>query len=274
MSKEYSSYHAIRLLIGVALAGLCWSFGGGIVCVGQEETGSSESIEARELRAALAQSQQELARMKGELVAAEERRKALAESLGETVRVSEEQMAAAREMQLKLQAFGVDLFTQDENSLQQRLLKAVRDLDISRQDVERHSEALQSLSEAFLKYMQATPEASDKDRAAAEMAIADAGKAMDAPEESGSGDPGDFSSSRVVSIDNAIGLVVLDAGSEKGLRVGTPIAILREERPIYTALVVDVRDSISGAVLQDKMAESEEVAVGDGFRLLPHQNNL
>lgn len=227
----------------------------------------ARSVEFRELQAALAMSQEQLAK-------AEEQRKALAESLAETVRVSEEQMAAAREMQLKLQAFGIDLFTQDENSLQQRLLKAVRDLDISRQDVERQSAAMQELSEAFLKYLQATPSADAGERGKAEAAIAKAGEALQTPDEKGTGEPGDLSGARVVSIDSSIGLVVLDAGKDKGLRVGTPIAILRGDRPIYSALIVDVRDAISGAVLQDKMADIGEVAVGDGFRLLPHQNNL
>ncbi|MAS95922.1 MAG: hypothetical protein CMO55_22175 [Verrucomicrobiales bacterium] len=245
-----------------------------LIAGGEHSAFGNESVELRELRAALGVMQEQLAKTNKELEKSEEQRKALAESLAETVRVSEEQMAAAREMQLKLQAFGIDLFTQDENSLQQRLLKAVRDLDISRQDVERHADALQALSEAFLKYLQATPEAAEKERIAAEAAIATAGEALEAPSEEGTGEPGDLSSSRVVSIDNSVGLVVLDAGKEKGLRVGTPIAILRGERPIFTALVVDVRDTISGAVLQDKMADIGEVAVGDGFRLLPHQNNL
>jgi hypothetical protein len=39
-------------------------------------------------------------------------------------------------------------------------------------------------------------------------------------------------------------------------------------------MIVDVRDSISGAVLQDRMADGGEVEVGDGIRLLPEQKTL
>jgi hypothetical protein len=82
------------------------------------------------------------------------------------------------------------------------------------------------------------------------------------------------SDSQIVSVDQEIGLVVFDAGREAGVRVGTPIAVLRGERPIFSAMIVDVRDAISGAVLQDRLADVENVSVGDGIQLLPNQPNL
>ncbi|MEQ1842238.1 MAG: hypothetical protein ABL994_17670, partial [Verrucomicrobiales bacterium] len=69
-------------------------------------------------------------------------------------------------------------------------------------------------------------------------------------------------------------LIVLNAGRRSGIRVGTPIAVLRGEKPVYSAMVVDVRDAISGAVLQDRMVAEGDVEVGDGIRLLPVQRNL
>jgi len=77
-----------------------------------------------------------------------------------------------------------------------------------------------------------------------------------------------------VSIDSSIGLVVFDAGRASGLRVGTPVTVQRGERPLYSALVVDVRDSIAGAVLQDRFADSGDVEIGDGIRLLPEKKPL
>lgn len=241
---------------------------GAVLCSGIR---AEDSIEVRELRAALEMAQKEKEQLERELGAAEVQRRTLVKSLSEAVRVSEEQVAAAREMQLKLQAFGVDLFTQDENSLEQRLLKAVRDLDIAEQDLERRRTELHKLSEAFLKYVQSTPEVDEKARGEAMAAIETAGTALSEIAAAEDAAAGDVSGSRVVSIDSEIGLVVVDAGRGTGLRVGTPIALLREGRPIYTAMVVDVRDSISGAVLQDRLADADQVAVGDGVRLLPNQ---
>jgi hypothetical protein len=99
--------------------------------------------------------------------------------------------------------------------------------------------------------------------------IEEAGKALG--DLAAGGAPAEVDDSQIVSVDSEIGLVVFDAGKEAGVRVGTPIAVLRGERPIYTAMIVDVRDAISGAVLQDRLADVENVAVGDGIQLLPNQ---
>tara|TARA_R110000850_G_scaffold258835_9_gene385589 strand:- start:828 stop:1625 length:798 start_codon:yes stop_codon:yes gene_type:complete len=244
------------------------------VCSMQMPAQSADSTEIKELKAALSMAQDQLEMGRRQFAESEAQRKALASGLAEAVRVSEEQVAASRDTQLKLQAFGIDLFTQDDKSLEQRLLKAIRDLDIYHQDVERQSVAFHSLSESFLKFIQASSEVSESDRVAAMRAIDQAGAAMARPVDSDAGEKGDVSNSQIVSIDPEIGLVVFDAGRQEGLRVGTPITVLREDRPIYTAMIVDVRESIAGAVLQDKLAATAEVAVGDGIRLQPNQNNF
>lgn len=239
------------------------------VCSPVQSQEAGDSIAVRELKAALSVSQAQVATLQEQLSRAEMQRKDLVKSLAEAVKASEEQVAASREMQLKLQAFGVDLFTQDENSLEQRLLKAVRDLDISQQELERRTKQLHQLSESFLKYVQATPAAAEKDRKSAMTSIEKAGEALE--DLAANGAAAEVDDSQIVSIDSEIGLVVFDAGKEAGVRVGTPIAVLRGERPIYTAMIVDVRDAISGAVLQDRLADVENVAVGDGIQLLPNQ---
>ena len=235
---------------------------------------AADSVEVQELRAALKVAQEDAAAQRSRADEAETKRQALVQSLSEAVRVSEEQTAAALETEMKLQALGVDLVTRDENSLEQRLLKAVRDLDIAHQQGERQTSAIRRLSETLLKVLEASPELSAKARSEADQALAAANAAL-----KGEGNPvavtdADLSASRVVSIDGEIGLVVFDAGRRSGLRVGTPVAILRDERVLYSALVVDVRDSIAGAVLQDRMAEGGDVEIGDGIRLLPEQNTL
>ncbi len=254
--------------LAVAVAGLCP--GGTLVA---QESEAEESVEVRELRAALLLSRDQLAAERergGEL---EEQRKVLIESLAEAVRVSEEQMVAARETKLKLEAFGVDLFTREDNSLEQRLLKAVRDLDIAQQEIERQSGAIRQLSELFLKVLQSSPQLDEAQRTEAEAAIAAAGRTLADPTVGSEGQK-DISQAKVVSIDSGVGLVVFDAGRGSGVRIGTPITVVRGDRELYSAMIVDVRESISGAVLQDRMADAGEVEVGDGIRLLPEQKTL
>ncbi|MEM7601331.1 MAG: hypothetical protein AAF357_07925 [Verrucomicrobiota bacterium] len=261
-------FHYSPVLVATVVAALVAVWNGDL-------RADAESVEVRELKAALAISQQQLQAAKADAAIAEQRRRELVDSLAESVRVSEEQVARAREIELKLQAFGIDLLAKDENGLEQRLLKAVRDLDISQQELEACSTQLHSLSESFLNYLSASPETSESKRNAAQKAISNAGEVLAGiSTEAEEAVPGDLSDSQIVGIDAEIGLVVLDAGRRAGLRVGTPISILREDRPIYSAMIIDVRDSIAGAVLQDRFIESETVAVGDGVKLLPNQTNL
>lgn len=267
MNRSVPILRPLRAALAVAVAA-AWT---GVPAAAQEP--KDGPVEVRELRAALqvARDRAEAERKRAD--EAEAQRKELVRSLAESVRVSEEQTAASRETELKLQALGVDLISRDGNSLEQRLLKAVRDLDIAQQEIERQSDAIRRLSESSLKILKASPSLDAKVRAEAEASLAAAGKALAPAVEPKTG-PADLSRARVVSIDSAIGLVVFDAGRAAGLRVGTPVAVLRDERPLYSALVVDVRDAIAGAVLQDRLADAGEVKIGDGIRLLPEQNPL
>ena len=113
--------------------------------------------------------------------------------------------------------------------------------------------AIHDLSEAFLKYLAATPEAESRARQEAEAALAKAGKTLEELVDADQITVRKLEESRVVSMDSSIGLIVLDSGRQGGVRVGTPVTIERNEVPIYTALIVEVRDSISGALLQEKI---------------------
>ena len=234
----------------------------------------SGQVELRELRAALAVAQEQVETLRERSETSEQGRRAVAQSLAEALRVAEEQAARARETELQLQALGVDLIARDENALEQRLLKAVRDLDIAQQEIDRRGAVLRRLSESVLNLLKTAEQIPPADRSRAEAALAAANDALADPQ-SGDTPSTELGDARVVSIDAEVGLVVFDAGRRTGLRVGTPVALLRDERPIFSALVVDVRDGISGAVLQDRLGgESVEVELGDGVRLLPEQNPL
>lgn len=263
--------HAKSLRSALAAAWVLLALSGGSDLVAQDA--AADSVEIRELRAALKVAQSEASAERQRADEAEARRSALVDSLAEAVRISEEQLKVARETELKLQALGVDLISRDADSIEQRLLKAVRDLDISRQEADRQATVIHQLSESFLKVLNASTSLSEglRTEANAALAVADAslGQSLE-----GAPEPTDLSGARVVSFDGAIGLIVVDAGRRNGLRVGTPVTVLRGDRPVYSALIVDVRESLSGAVLQDRMADAGEVEVGDGIRLLPEQKTL
>lgn len=228
-----------------------------------QQTVSPEVIELRE---GLKVSQQQVA-------ALQQQNEALKQSVAEATRVSEEQLLKATQLQEKLEALGVDLLAPGRDNLEQRLLKAVRDLDIMRQESERQRKAVHQLSEAFLKYLAATEKAPQKDREEASRAITAAGDSLrDLSPREDLALP--LERSQVVSFDDKLGLVVVNAGRKSGVRVGTPIMVDRADRPIYTALIVDVREAISGALLQEDLAKAGPVKVGDQVRPLATQKQF
>jgi hypothetical protein len=66
----------------------------------------------------------------------------------------------------------------------------------------------------------------------------------------------------VISLKNDLGLAVINTGAESGLRLGTPMRLVRGEKTVATGLVVDVRSRIAGVLMTSPDA-SGAIRVGD-----------
>jgi len=55
----------------------------------------------------------------------------------------------------------------------------------------------------------------------------------------------------VVGYKAELRLAVVDIGIQSGVKVGMPLNIVRKDRLVGTALVVDVRDNVAGALVQE-----------------------
>ncbi len=73
-------------------------------------------------------------------------------------------------------------------------------------------------------------------------------------------------SAQVVSLNWSLELAVINLGSEQGVRLGMPFAVIRGTRVIARLKVVEVRKKISGAVIET-MDRGNAVKVGDRVRL-------
>jgi hypothetical protein len=78
---------------------------------------------------------------------------------------------------------------------------------------------------------------------------------------------------RVISVKPEYSLVVCSVGRRHGFRIGTPLRIQRKDRLVGRALVVDSREDISGAVIQDLVASDESIEVGDSIFVDPETEN-
>jgi hypothetical protein len=71
----------------------------------------------------------------------------------------------------------------------------------------------------------------------------------------------------VLSMQEELALVVANLGSRQGVKVGMPFQVLRDGNVIGTVRVVDVRESIAGAVIQDLSSEKEKIKQGDRLKV-------
>ena len=250
------------------------------IAFAQQSGGNGDSLEVQELKTAVAvlkkQLQAERGRNAGRLPVKEsddEQKKALVESLAEANRVAEQTRADYEELLLRMASLGVDLLKPDPKSLEQRLLKAVRERDLAEQEKEKLAGQLLRLSEASANFSRQAFVENEEYRRLLDEQVAGANRVLGlttaAPVRENAVA---ISQGRVVSVDPEVGLIVLNVGRQSGVRTGMPLQLLREDRPIGTALVVDTRDTISGAVLQSLVAAGDDAKVGD--RIKPQAQQL
>jgi hypothetical protein len=232
----------------------------------------TEPIEMTELKAAVDVLRKQLADSESKVIALEKASSERATSLAEANRVAEELRGQYEELLLRMASFGVDLVKPDPKSLEQRLLSAVRDRDQAERAKQELSAQLVKLSEAAAGYVRSAPSSDAAMQAAMERELEAAdrvlGLSMPGSESGSKTKVRPVSEGKVVSIDAQIGLVVVNVGRESGVRVGMPLNLKRDQQAIGTALVVDVRDAIAGALLQ-KLTTAGDVKVGDRIETRP-----
>ena len=235
---------------------------------------SPSSIELQEVTTALAVARKQLGEERVRADALDETRKALAESLAAANQEALKERAAYQDLLIKMEALGVDALSVDPKSLQQRLLKAVRTAELESEQSRKLSAQLLKLSEAVVGYFQAAgggAEASPERRMLVEAELRATDEALGLGLQKAKEPPVTVEQGQVVSLDPEIGLIVLNVGRKGGIRVGMPLEISRMDRLIGTAMIVDVRDSICGAVLNQLVSKSNDVKVGDRIKPKPQE---
>ena len=156
--------------------------------------------------------------------------------------------------------------------LENRLLDAINDLRLTRAGQAAAQDRLHQLVECAQAMLQPGAAEIPAVRAALESALVAAAALPDADSSDESTTPASrIESSRIVSIKPEQRLLLINAGQRAGLKPGTPLRIYRNDRPLASAVVVEVRNSLSGSVVT--ALEGEEFPqVGDTLRLLSELN--
>ena len=189
-------------------------------------------------------------------------------AVGEALAAANAELETLREQhnQLKLQmeALNIAALKGDERSLQQRMLKAAADLAATEKARQEAVERGNRLAEAASAFMARPSEPALK------TALNDAIKGVTSAKAPSTSEPVALDGARVVSWKSELGLAVINAGKESGVRMGAPLHIIREDKSIASGLVVDVRDRIAGILITGPAAT---IRVGDGVKPELTQNS-
>jgi hypothetical protein len=177
--------------------------------------------------------------------------KTLTESLAIARTESELFQRLWSEAQLRAQTLGANLTDADANASQRQLVESLRSLYLAEAERQRLIEQLKRLLDAVQTGANVTGEV---ERAKALLA---AEKPVSQPVTTSS-----LEAARVLEFNPKLRLVVLDVGSLQGTRVGMPFIVLRGDRVIAWARVVEVRQKICGALIE-KTEGNVTVKAGD-----------
>ena len=169
------------------------------------------------------------------------------------------------DLQLRMDALGIEAVSKDRAKLEQRLLKAVSDLQLTNTEKKAYREQLLKLTETMLRYVKTTQSADPQARAEVEAQLRATKQLLATNEDAMPNDESapDLMDGKVLSVKEEWALVVSNLGARQGVKIGMPLRVVRGGKTIATLRVVDVREKISGAVIQELGSEEAKIKVGD-----------
>jgi hypothetical protein len=162
-------------------------------------------------------------------------------------------------LELRMEALGLASASKDRAKLEQRLLTAVSDLQLAQKERDQYRDQMMQLSEAMLRYLK-TAEGGD---AQARMDVEAQLRSMNALEKSSKAQPttGSLLDGSVIGLKEEWSFVVGNFGAREGVKIGMPLRVKRGNEVVARLRVVDVRERICGAIIQE--SGKEKIKVGD-----------
>lgn len=256
MNRSLSKLAIFATILGVLLAG---------ADIGYAQ--AEEELELIEARVALRAAAVRIADLEKRVLESESANAALSESLAAANTESKQYRESYSDLRLQMEALGVEAIKPGMEGIEQRLLKAVNDVRILEEEKQALAGQLMRLAEATMNYMSTSVSARTEDRAIVEEELRVANEKLGLGRDVEPAPARSIDEVRVAGLKPEYGLIVLDAGEKSGLRIGMPLELLREKKIFATALVIDVRSGLAGAVLQGIAEEGEKVRIGDRVRV-------
>ena len=235
----------------------CVTLARGLAAEGNSSLSDSKNDDAPVTAASLLAQNEELRR---ELSLSRETVQTLTNSLAESNANAEVFRRKFTDLQLRMEALGLASASKDRAKLEQRLLTAVSDLQLAQKERDQYRDQMMQLSETMLRYLK-TAEGGD---AQARMNVETQLRAMNAlVDKSAKAQPqnGSLLDGSVISVKEEWSFVVGNFGAREGVKIGMPLRVKRGDDVVAKLRVVDVRERICGAVIQE--SGKEKIKVGD-----------
>jgi hypothetical protein len=202
-----------------------------------------------------------------QLLIAQQSLKALTSSLAESNAEAELFRRKYSDLQLQMEALGLASANKDRAKLEQRLLAAVSDLQLAQKERDAYRDQMLRLDEAMLCYLKTSQSADAKARMDVETQLRSIDelvtKSMNAPDLP---EPSLMDGS-VISVKDEWSFVVGNLGEKQGVKIGMPMRAMRGDKRIATLRIIDVRQRICGAVVQEMDSKKDRIKVGDRLQV-------
>jgi hypothetical protein len=248
----------------------CVTLARGLAAEGNSSLSESK-IESAETKVTAAELRSQNEELRSQLSLLRESVKTLTDSLAASNVEAEVFRRKYSDLQLRMEALGLDAANKDRAKIEQRLLSAVSDLQLMQKEREEYRDQALRLSEAILHQLKTSTGGDAQARMEVETQLrsmnALIAKAENAPAETAT-----LMDGSVISVKEEWSLVVGNLGEKQGVKMGMPLRVMRGDKRIATLRVVDVRQKICGAVIQEM--GSEKIKVGDRLQADARQVSL
>src|SRR5256884_4926071 len=199
--------------------------------------------------------------------------RALTSSLAESNAEAELFRRKYSDLELRMEALGLASASKDRAKLEQRLLAAVSDLRLTQKERDEYRDQTLRLNEAMWRYLKTAQSGDAQARLDVETQLRGANALATRSTNAlpNSALPGLMDGS-VISVKDEWSFVVGNLGERQGVKIGMPLRVTRGDQKIATLRVVDVRQKICGAVIQEMDSAKEKIKVGDRLQVDAQQN--
>jgi hypothetical protein len=246
----------------------CVTLARGLAAEGNSSLSESkiENAESRDGRMTAAALQNE--ELRRQLSIQQESVKTLTMSLAESNAEAELFRRKYSDLELRMEALGLESANKDRAKLEQRLLTAVSDLQLAHKDRAEFRDQMLRLNESMLRYLKTSQGGDAQARMDMETQLRRtnelATRSTRAPPQSAQPSLMD---GNVISVKDEWSFVVGNIGEKQGVKIGMPLRVMRGDKKIATLRVVDVRQRICGAVIQEMDSGKEKIKVGDRLQV-------